>query len=184
MDKYCNCTSSLTGYWGPKGNHNGRSSALFGANVRGISNEPTKPTFRLPEKKESKIMKKEIIIKKETHRSISSSSPPLEITNYNYVKKTIISLANIDCCFFRKAICRNSREKEIETEKRYIYVCMEHGESFVVISKCQFYFTSFILYVCLHEEIYCRLWELIVDGIMNQRTGVCRWINQVQTHRV
>ena len=112
MDKYCNCTSSLTGYRGPKGNHSGRSSALFGANVRGISNEPTKPTFRLPEKKERKIMKKEIIIKKETHRSISFSSPPLEITNYNYVKKTIISLANIDCCFFRKPVCRNLREKD------------------------------------------------------------------------
>lgn len=41
MDKYCNCTSSLTGYWGPKGNHNGRSSALFGANVRGISTDET-----------------------------------------------------------------------------------------------------------------------------------------------
>lgn len=110
-DKYCNCTSSLTGYRGPKGNHSGRSSALFGANVRGISNEPTKPTFRLPEKKERKIMKKEIIIKKETHRSISSSSPPL-FMKLQTLKKTIISLASIDCCFFRKPVCRNSREKD------------------------------------------------------------------------
>lgn len=183
MDKYCNCTSSLTGYWGPKGNHNGRSSALFGANVRGISTDET--YFSTTWKKGEEDYEKGNNNKKR-NTSIdffffsSTGNYKLQLREKDYY-----FLGEHRLLFLSQASLQKfTRKRDRNGEEIYIYVCMEHGESFVVISKCQFYFTSFILYVCLHEEIYCRLWELIVDGIMNQRTGVCRWINQVQTHRV